>query len=68
MEFSLNVPRNSLNSVTKILVTVKLLKSANQPPPPHARDQNATTVPARHARDRIFKLNPIHALVIYQIP
>ena len=31
------------------------------------RDQDATTVPARRMWDRIFKLTPINASVIYQI-
>ena len=44
------------------VITVKGLKLATS----CVRDQDATTVPA-HVRDRIFKLNPIHALVIYQI-
>ena len=30
--------------------------------------QDATTVPARHVRDRIFELSPSHASVIYEIP
>ena len=34
----------------------------------YARDQDAITALARHVRDKIFKLNPIHASVIYQIP
>ena len=33
------------------------------------RDQDATTVSIRHkVIDRLFKLTPIHASVIYQIP
>ena len=32
------------------------------------RDQDAATAPARHVRDRVFKLTLIHASVIYQIP
>ena len=34
------------------------------------RDQDATctTVLARHVRDKIFKLTPIHASLIYPIP
>ena len=32
------------------------------------KDQDATTVPKTHVKDRIFQLNPIHASVIYQIP
>ena len=32
------------------------------------RDQDATTAPARHVRDKSFKLIPVHASVIYQIP
>ena len=31
------------------------------------RDQEATTVPARHVRDRIFRLSPTHASVNHQI-
>ena len=53
---------NSADSVTKVFViTVKGLK----PETSCVRDQDATTAP--HLRDRIFKLSPIHALVIYQI-
>ena len=32
------------------------------------REQDATTVPAKHVRDRIFKFTLIHTSVIYQIP
>ena len=32
------------------------------------RDQDATTAAATHIKDMIFKLNQIHASVIYQIP
>ena len=56
---------NSLNFVTKIFViTVKRL----EPTASCGRDQDVTTSPARHMRDRIFKLRPIHASVIHQIP
>ena len=47
---------NSTNSVTEIFViTAKRLEPATS----CARDQDATTAPARHVRDRIFKLSPI---------
>ena len=56
---------NSLNPVTKIFViTVKGLEPATS----CVREQDATTVLARHICERIFKLNPIRASVIYQIP
>ena len=57
-EFFLNV-----FSVTKIFA-LKGLKPATS----CVRDQNATTGPARHVRDRIFKLIPIHASVIIRSP
>ena len=58
-------PLNSLNSVTKVFViTVKGFEPAIS----CVRDQDAATTPARHVRDRIFKLTLIHASVIYQIP
>ena len=61
LEFFLNV---SLNSVTKtFVITVKGLKPATS----CVKDQDATTVPARHVRDRIFKLSPIHASVFHQV-
>ena len=51
---------NSANSVTKIFViTVKGLKPVTS----CVKDQDATTVPARHMRDRILKFSPIHASV-----
>ena len=53
-----------LEQLTKIFViTVKELEPATS----SVRDQHATSVPARHVRDRIFKLCPIHASVTYQI-
>ena len=56
---------NSLNSVTEIFViTVKGLKPATF----CVRDQDATTVPAKHTTDRILKLIQIHASMAYQIP
>ena len=65
LEFFLNVSLNSANSVTKVFViTVKGLEPATS----CVRDQDATTVQARHVRGRIFKLTPIHTSVIYQIP
>ena len=54
----------SMNSVTKIFLSLKGLEFATS----CVRDQDATIVPARHVRDRNFKLNPIHASLIYQIP
>ena len=60
-EFFLNV---SLNSVTKIFViTVKGLEPATSKRPVYYHSASKT-----HVRDRIFKLTPIHASVIYQIP
>ena len=54
---------NWLYSVAKIFVrAVKGFKHATS----CVRDHDATTVWARHVRDRIFKLTPIHASVIYQ--
>ena len=67
LEFFLNVSLNSANSVTKIFViTVKGIEPATS----CVRDQDATTAPASKmpVKDRIFKLNPIHSSVIYQIP
>ena len=57
---------NSEKSVTKIcVITVKGL----EPSTSCVRDQDATTTTDKtHVRDRIFKLSPIHTLVIYQIP
>ena len=56
----------SLNSVTKIFATtVKGLEPATS----CVRNQDTTTAPdTTHVRDRVFKLSPIHASVIYQIP
>ena len=60
MEFSLNVPPNS---VTKIFViTVKGL----EPVTSCVRDQDASNANKTHVRDRIFKLSTIHALVIFR--
>ena len=56
------VSLKSANSVTKIFV--KRLNPATY----CVRDQHATRAPGRHVRDRIFKLTPIHASVIYHIP
>ena len=57
--------QNSANSETKILViTVKWFEPAIS----WTRDRYATTGPARHMWDRIFKMTPIHASVIYSIP
>ena len=56
---------NSANSMTKILViTVKGFKPASS----CVRNQDATTAPAKHVRDRIFILSLINFAVIYQIP
>ena len=47
------------------VITVKGLEPATS----CIRDQDATTAPATHVcGDRIFKLTPIHASAIYQIP
>ena len=57
-KFSLNV----FTEVTKIFViTVKRI----EPVTSCVRGKDVATEPARHV---IFKLNPIHASVIYQIP
>ena len=56
----------SLNSVT-IVITVKRLKMS----PSHLlckRPGCYHSTSETHVRDRIFKLSPIHASVIYQIP
>ena len=53
IEFSLNVFTEFSDKI--FVITVKWLEPAT------------TTVPARHVPDRIFKLIPIHASVIYQI-
>ena len=52
-EFSLNIFTEFSDKI--FVITVKWLEPAT------------TTVPARHVPDRIFKLIPIHASVIYQI-
>ena len=52
----------SLNSVTKIFViTIKKFERATS----CVKYQDAITAPARHVRDRTFKLSPIHASVIF---
>ena len=57
---------NSLNLVRKIFViTVKRLKATTCCVRDQASYHNASKT---HVRDRIFKLSPIHASVIYQIP
>ena len=62
--FSLNLT----NSVTKYLSYSKIAQTS-QPLTSCVRDQDAITVLAcTHVRDSIFKLSPIHASVIYQIP
>ena len=56
--FSLNLA----NSVTKKYLSFKVLEISTS----CVRDRGATTAPARfYVRDRIFKLSPIHASVIY---
>ena len=56
----------SLSSVTKIFATtVKGLETTTS----CVRNQDATTAPDKtHVRDRVFKLSPIHASLIYQNP
>ena len=63
--FFLNFSLNSAKSVTKILIiTVKGL----EPGTFCARDPPHDSASKTHVRDTIFKLNPIHASVIYRIP
>ena len=54
----------SLNSVTKIFV----IKRAQTCRFLHGRRGCCHGTDKTHVRDRIFKLSPIHASVIYQIP
>ena len=66
LSFPLMFSLNLLNSVTKIFViTVKRLETCH-PATSCVRDQDAITAPATYVRARIFKLNPIHASLIYQ--
>ena len=67
IEFTLNIfTEFSEFNDKNIVITVKGLK----PSTCCVRDQDATctTVLARHVRDKIFKLTPIHASLIYLIP
>ena len=65
IEFSLNVFNEFAEFSDKIfVVTIKRF----EPVTSCVRDQDATSVPARHVRDRIIKLRPVHTSVIYQIP
>ena len=57
IEFSLNV----FADFKIFVITVKGFESDTS----CVREEDATTVPARHVTDRIFKLTPIHASVIY---
>ena len=58
---------NSANLVTKIFViTVKGLKPATLCKRPGC--SASASASKTHVRDGIFKLSPIHASVIYQIP
>ena len=58
--------QNSLNSVTKIFVTiVKGLEPATQAPLVLGCYHSASRT---HVRDRIFKLTPIHTSVVIRFP
>ena len=59
-----------LNAFTEFSNKKYLLLKGLKPATSCVRDQDANAAPARYIYmgDMIFKLNPIHASVIYQIP
>ena len=60
---------NSANSVTKIFVIREIeWKGLNLPPLVLETRMLNHSASKTRVRDRIFKLTPIHASVIYQIP
>ena len=65
IEYFLNIYPEFAKLSDKIcVITVNGLEPATS----DVRDQDDTTMPATHVRDRIFELTLIHASVIFQIP